>query len=202
MDIVMRQGASPPSSDRILAAAERVFAQEGYGQASLRRVIAAARVSTTAFYARFSSKEAVLEALVARLLADLHAAAVAELSHTRGVGEAIDRGVEVLVATLAPRRQLVRLALTEAAASDLVRPTLGDAYKRLAELLAVLLETPTRRGANTGRDFVSLAWAIVGALKMQIIRWAVFDQLDDVELTVALRASARSILPRSTRAHR
>ncbi len=58
-----------PSSDRILGAAEKVFARQGYGETSLRQLMAAARVSTTAFYARFDSKEAVLVALVDRLIA-------------------------------------------------------------------------------------------------------------------------------------
>jgi len=42
-----------PSAERILAAAEALFAKHGYAEVSLRQLIAGARLSTTAFYARF-----------------------------------------------------------------------------------------------------------------------------------------------------
>ncbi|MBS1120882.1 MAG: Bacterial regulatory protein, tetR family, partial [Deltaproteobacteria bacterium] len=73
--IVPVRRATKPSVDKILEAAEKVFAKHGYAVVSLRQLMAAARVSTTAFYARFDSKEAVMAALVTRLLGELYAAA-------------------------------------------------------------------------------------------------------------------------------
>src|SRR5262245_4103001 len=103
-----------PSADKILEAAERVFARHGYGESSLRQLIAEAQVSTTAFYARFDSKDAVLAALIARLLAELHAAATESLGEARTLEEGFEQGVGVLVRVLSGHRTIVRLALTEA----------------------------------------------------------------------------------------
>ncbi|HET6582721.1 MAG TPA: helix-turn-helix domain-containing protein, partial [Nannocystaceae bacterium] len=61
-----------PSHDAILATAERVFAERGFADTSLRELIAACGCSTTAFYARFATKDAVLEVLLRDLLVDLH----------------------------------------------------------------------------------------------------------------------------------
>ena len=72
--------AFKPSSDGILEAAETAFAKHGYNELSLRQLISASRVSTTAFYARFDSKEAVLAALTSRLFGELHADVTALLS--------------------------------------------------------------------------------------------------------------------------
>src|SRR4051812_21961818 len=49
-----------PTSDGILDAAELLFAERGFGNTSLRGLIEASRMSTTAFYSRFASKEEVL----------------------------------------------------------------------------------------------------------------------------------------------
>src|SRR5688572_28375731 len=85
--------SSKPSVDGILEAAERVFSRHGYGETSLRQLIAEAGVSTTAFYARFGSKEEVLDALVGRLLGALYAAATESLASAKGLEDGFDRGV-------------------------------------------------------------------------------------------------------------
>src|SRR4051812_47637973 len=96
--------AAKPSADRILSAAETLFANKGYGEVSLRQLIAAAGVSTTAFYARFDSKAAVLDILTERLFAELHAEAAVTFRNVRGFDEGIDRGVDLLVAKFGPRK--------------------------------------------------------------------------------------------------
>ena len=68
----MAKRAIKPSVDRILDAAESVLATQPYSEISLRTLMAAAQISTTAFYARFDSKEAVVAALTARLFTDLY----------------------------------------------------------------------------------------------------------------------------------
>jgi AcrR family transcriptional regulator len=188
-----------PSEDTILSAAERVFATKGYGACSLRDVLGAAECSTTAFYARFASKEAVLEALIERLLGDLHDAVAEQLPRAADLASGWDTGVDVLVATLAGRKGLVKIALTEAAMAPGPRAALRSAY----DLLAVLLADNLRRLADRGRiqlvDADALAWAIVGGLTMQVMRWSVFEELDDAALAESLRATARSLLPSQRR---
>jgi AcrR family transcriptional regulator len=186
-----------PSEDQILAAAERVFGERGYGDTSLRDLLSAAEVSTTAFYARFASKEAVLAELVQRLLVDLHDAAARALPRARDVATGWDEGVDLLVAALSGRRGLVRVALTDAARVPGPREALSGAYAMLAMLMAQQLSRQAARGRIDVADPEALAWAIVGAMKLQVVRWAVFEQLDDAQLADQLRRCARALLPKA-----
>ena len=171
-----------------------MFARRGYAHTSLRQLMAAARVSTTAFYARFASKEEVLGALVQRLLDELDARARRDLALAEGIEDGFRRGVEALVAVLAPQRELVRVALTEAAVSPAVSASLGARYAGLAALLSGRIGALARRGAVAVVDPDAVAWSLVGALHMQILRWAVYQQLDTDALVPALHAVAQAHL--------
>ena len=184
-----------PSSDRILDAAAKEFARRGYGDTSLRQLMASARVSTTAFYARFSTKESVLRQLVLNLLMELDSRARAELLRAEGLEDGFERGVDVLLEVLIPKREVVRVALTEGAASPLVAETLRNLYSALAALLANNIRGMARRGVAHDTNAEAIAWSLVGSLNMQVIRWAVYTELSDDELGPALRSVARALLP-------
>lgn len=187
--------AARPSHDRILAAAEAVFADKGFGATSIRDLLAAAECSTTAFYARFASKDAVLEALIRQLLGDLHDTAAEALGRTKDLQSGWDLGIELLVAALSDRKGLMKVALTEGATIPAARAALRDTYGLLAALLSSRLQKVAERRRIQIDDPEALAWAIVGALAMQITRWAVFETLDDTGLAGALSATARAVLP-------
>jgi AcrR family transcriptional regulator len=186
-----------PSHDAILAAAEALFAERGYADTSLRELIAACGVSTTAFYARFATKEAVLETLLRDLFVDLHDAAALALPSAKNPAQGFDKGVDLLVAAITHRRGLLRIALTEAASSSATRAVMREAYGMLAALLAGQIARLVARGRIDVADADALAWALVGALLMQVMRWAVFEELGDDELAEALRATSRTMLPAS-----
>jgi AcrR family transcriptional regulator len=187
--------ARRPNRDAILAVAERAFARDGYAGTSLRRLITEAGVSTTAFYARFPSKEAVLDALLGALLRDLYETAQRTLTDTGNLAQSFDAGVELLVRALEDRRPLVRVALTEGACSPTSRATMQAAFRLLADLLAARVKARAKRGKATGVDADAFGWALVGALHLQIVRWAVYEELDGEGLAHALRATARAMMP-------
>jgi AcrR family transcriptional regulator len=191
----MSRAAPKPSHDRILAAAERVFTEKGFGPSSLRDLLTAAECSTTAFYARFPSKDAVLEALIRQLLGDLHDTAADALARAKDPSAGWDLGVDLLVAALADRKGLMKVALTEGAMIPASRDALRDTYALLAALLSGRLQRLADRRRLEVVDADALAWAIVGALTMQVTRWAVFETLDDEGLGKALRATARALFP-------
>jgi AcrR family transcriptional regulator len=181
--------------EEILDAAERVFARQGYGETSLRQLMAAAEVSTTAFYARFDSKEAVLAALVERLLGSLYRAEMEALGAVRSMEEGIERGSEVMAEVLGPHRRLVAIAMTEAVSCAPVKRTLQRAYAGLMKLLAAQLEAAARAQGTTLPDPDTLSWAFVGALQFQVVRWSVFEDVGKNELAAALRDVARTFMP-------
>lgn len=185
-----------PSSDRILVAAEGLFATRGYSDVSLRQLIAAAGVSTTAFYARFPSKAAVLERLTESLFASLHLEAVALLRRARDLDDGIKRGVDLLVDHFSKRKPLVRLIISEAGSVPIVLLKRRQSYQMLATFLAHYLRALHERHTITCDDPETVAWALVGALEIQIVRWAVWGDLSDGQLTAALRMSAHAILPK------
>jgi AcrR family transcriptional regulator len=193
--------AQKPSSDRILESAERVFAEHGYAEVSLRQLMSAAGVSTTAFYARFDSKEAVMAALVTRLFGDLYAAAPSVLDRARDLDSGIDVGVDLLCDMFGPRRALVRIMLSEAGSAPAAVEARRRAYTLLVAFLAArvraLIERAKRRGPLANVDPDALAWALVGALEIQVVRWAVWNEIDLATLRTQLRSTARSILPGS-----
>src|SRR5688500_19612574 len=131
--------------------------------------MAAARVSTTAFYARFDSKEAVMAALTAQLFGELHAAAPNALDQVRDLPTGIDRGVDLLCDLFAPRRALVKIILSEAGSSPAAVEARRRAYGLLAAFLASRLATLVDRGRIELADPSSVAWALVGALEIQIV---------------------------------
>jgi len=186
--------AHKPSADRILEAAEATFAKHGYAQVSLRQLMTAAGMSTTAFYARFDSKEAVMAALVSRLFADLYAAAPAVLDRARDVDTGIEVGVDLLCDLFGPRQALVRMVLSEAGSVPAAVQARRSAYGLLAGFLAARI-----RHARFGTDPEAVAWALVGALEIQIVRWAVWKEIDLPMLRTQLRATARAMLPTTPR---
>jgi AcrR family transcriptional regulator len=184
-----------PDLDDILERAERVFARHGYGETSLRQLLAGMKISTTAFYARFGSKEDVLAALVGRMLADLATSTAGAISGAHTLEEGFDRGADALIRTLKDHRIVAKGALAEAAGAPTVRTTLAGAYTTLAGLLAARIQHLQQRGRIAPADAEALGWALVGALQIQVMRWAVFDELDDAGLARALRRGARALLP-------
>jgi AcrR family transcriptional regulator len=155
-------------------------------------------VSTTSFYARYRSKEEVLDALVRRLLEALYAVARETVGRSTSVEQGFELGVEMMCEVLKRHRVTVRLTLTEAASIEAVRQTLRASYSMLAGLLTSELAELVRRRA-VSVDPEGLAWAIVGALHLAVMRWAVFGDLDDEALLPALRHVARTLLPRTER---
>jgi AcrR family transcriptional regulator len=174
-----------------------VFARDGYSEVSLRQLMAAARVSTTAFYARFESKEQVFAALTTRLFGELHGAAPAVLAQARDLESGIELGVELMCDRFGPRKALVRLILAEAGASPAAVEARRRSYSLFAAFLAARFSALAGRKRIAVADPQALAWALVGALEIQILRWAVWDEIDLPTLRAQLRAAAHAILPRT-----
>lgn len=71
--------SKPETKQRILDAAEALFASEGYHATSLRGITAAAKVNLAAVNYHFGSKESLLEAVIMRRLGPLNEARLAQL---------------------------------------------------------------------------------------------------------------------------
>src|SRR3954463_16064866 len=69
--LAAQQARSTETSNRLLAAAEALFAEQSFDDTSVAEIAERAGVTTGAFYARFRDKEALLEVLEEQLYAAL-----------------------------------------------------------------------------------------------------------------------------------
>lgn len=182
------------SNDDVLDAAERLFGAQGYGDTSLRELISASKMSPTAFYARYRSKEAVLEALVARVLTAVFKITSGAFGQASTLEAGFDAGADSVVAGISEHKAVMKLLLTEAGSIPSLRATLHGAYGALANLVGSYLSKQATKGRATIEDPTSVGWSMVGAGQIHVIRWAVFEELDDEQLAHELRITARMLL--------
>ena len=71
------------TKSRILDTAERLFAQSGFDAVSLRNIIAAAKVNLAAVHYHFGSKQALVQAVIARRLRPINEERLAKLAEAR-----------------------------------------------------------------------------------------------------------------------
>ncbi len=96
------------TKDRILDAAERLFALRGYASTSLRKIISEAGVNLAAVHYHFHSKEALLDAVILRRAGPVNRERLEMLGQfEREAGESPAAVERVLEAFLAPPFRLV-----------------------------------------------------------------------------------------------
>jgi AcrR family transcriptional regulator len=105
---VPSDGAALDTKQRILDAAESLFAEHGVGSTSLRAIIAAAGVNSAAIHYHFGSKEGLIEALFGRLITPINEARLAALESLERRGALDHEGLlraflEPMVGARAPR---------------------------------------------------------------------------------------------------
>jgi TetR/AcrR family transcriptional regulator len=98
----------PTTADRILDAAEDLFAEKGYSATSLGDVADRVGIRSPSLYNHFKNKEALYEAVLERLLADF-SAPLAELDSGPVTSERIFRWLETIVRQHHANPNLARL---------------------------------------------------------------------------------------------
>lgn len=97
------------TKERILDAAERLFAERGYSATSLRSIVAAAGVNLAAIHYHFHSKEALLEAVIVRRAAPINEERLRLLAECRAAAGRRPPALEKLLeAFLAPTFRVAR----------------------------------------------------------------------------------------------
>ena len=131
--------ARQASREDVLDIAGRVFAERGFGETSLRQLISETGMSPTAFYARYPSKQAVLEALVQRVLSQIFMSTSTALARAKSVDQAVAGIGAVLQSAVVGHKPVIRLIMTEAPVLPAVRDALRGAYGGLAGLVSTYL---------------------------------------------------------------
>jgi AcrR family transcriptional regulator len=140
--------------ERILAATERLIAENGCPATTIEAIVKAAGVSSVTFYEHFAGKEACFVAAFDRAVEELRAAVPAELSRPDQAQEALGALLEAIDAE--PAR--ARLCFVEAQKGG---PRMRARYDEALDAAAAELDDPLGQGIAGG-----LAWLLRERLEL------------------------------------
>jgi AcrR family transcriptional regulator len=157
---------------RLLEAAERVFAELGYNDASIVKITEAAGVGQGTFYLYFQGKAEIFDELVRDLNRRVR----------RAMSEAAEQGPTRIESELRGFRAFFRFTAEHPALYRIIRQaefaspeTLQYHYDRIVEGYVAALEKAMDAGEVERRDPEVLAWALMGIgelIGMRYILWA------------------------------
>jgi AcrR family transcriptional regulator len=162
---------------RLLEAAEHVFAELGYHEASIVKITEAAGVAQGTFYLYFSSKQQIFDELVQDLNRRVrHAMAEgAATGKTRAESEVL--GFRAFFEFTAEHPALYRIIRQ----AEFVSPrSLRAHYDAIAEGYVVGLRSAMRRGEIANADPEVLAYALMGMGELLGMRWILWEGVDEV----------------------
>jgi len=162
---------------RLLEAAETVFAELGYHDASIVKITEAAGVAQGTFYLYFAGKQEIFEELVRDLNRRVrHAMARgAEAGRTRVEAELL--GFRAYFEFAAKNGALYRIIRQ----AEFVSPqTLHEHYDAIASGYVAALEAAMDSGEVARMDPQVLAWALMGMGELLGMRWIVWEGAGEV----------------------
>lgn len=155
-----------------MMAAEEVFAELGYHEASMDEVVRRSGVSKGAIYFHFVSKETLFFALVDRLADSLARSIQEAVAGRQGAVTKVDAALQRVFSTLARHRHLARILLARGVG---LGPTLDKrlmaAHQRFATLIKSYLDEAVADGSIPPLDTDLTAYAWLGAINEIIVRW-------------------------------
>jgi len=168
---------SSATRDRILDAAEVVFAEHGFAGAAMRDIAALVDLNAASLYNHFSGKQELYAAVLERGLLPMFEI-LEELALTDWTIERIDAIADTLVAHLAQRPQVPRLMLHESLAG-------GEHIQRLARdwlrpLYAQALKTVQKSRTMRGWDEAELPLLLMTFHHLLVGHFAVAPMLQEV----------------------
>jgi len=172
---------------RLLEAAEQVFADLGYHDASIVKITEAAGVSQGTFYLYFAGKQEIFDVLVEDLNTRLRHT-MSDASAKGGTRMEMERlGFEAFFRFTAEHPALYRVIRQ----AEFVSPKmLRLHYERLAEGYVEGLRQASDRGEITIGDPVVTAWALMAVGEMIGMRWILWGDTREVPPDVFREAMA------------
>jgi AcrR family transcriptional regulator len=162
---------------RLLEAAEQVFTDLGYHEASIVKIAEAAGVAPGTFYLYFSGKQGIFDEVVEDLNRRVRhtMAEAATRGQTRAEAERL--GFEAFFRFTAEHPGLYRVIRQAEFVSP---PALRLHYERIAGGYVRGLEAAMERGEIASGDPEVLAWALMGAGELIGLRWILWGDTDEI----------------------
>lgn len=166
---------------RLLDAAEDVFAELGYHDASIVRIVERAGVAQGTFYIYFRSKQEIFEELVADLNARLREAMSAAAGQGVDRLDAERRGFAAFFRFTGEHPALYRVIRE----GEFVAPAATHRhYERIVEGYVRALDAAMASGEVEPCDPTVLAWALIAVGQLVGMRWLVWDQKREIPAEV------------------
>ncbi|HTW10073.1 MAG TPA: TetR/AcrR family transcriptional regulator [Acidimicrobiales bacterium] len=162
---------------RLLDAAESVFAQLGYHEASIVKITEAAGVAQGTFYIYFESKQQVFEEVVRDLNQRVRQAMTSASAGAATRLEAERRGFAAFFKFTAEHPGLYRVIRQ----AEFVSPSsMAQHYERIISGYVPQLEAAMGSGQVARTDPTVLAWALVAVGELAGMRWILWDDARQV----------------------
>lgn len=167
---------------RILEAAETVFAEKGYHGAVVDDIIHVARTSKGGFYFHFPSKQGVFLALMDALAPKLMTAVERAIAYEETAAGKVDAALRTVLDQFARHRRLSKILLVEAMG-------LGHGFDekiveirgQFASMIQRYLDLAVAEGVVAPLDTTIAAYAWFGAINEVVIRWLVTSDPEPLE---------------------
>jgi TetR/AcrR family fatty acid metabolism transcriptional regulator len=171
--------------ERILEAAERLFAEKGFHETAMDEIVRAAKVSKGGVYFHFPSKEELFFALLDKLADALQREVQREITRRRGAVAKIQGALEVVLRTLTSQRHLAQIILRQGhgLGPSFERKRL-EIYSRFARLIKENLDEALAEGSIPPINTEITAYAWLGAINELVLRWIYTGQPDPLTQTL------------------
>jgi TetR/AcrR family transcriptional regulator, fatty acid metabolism regulator protein len=168
---------------RILDAAEEIFAEKGYHGTAVDDIVEGAQTSKGGVYFHFPNKQAIFLALVDALSPRLATAVERAIAGEQNAIAKIDAALHVVLTMFARHRRLSKILLVEAVGlGHGFDEKLMEVRGQFIKLIQRYLDEAVAEGAidSIDTDIVACAW--FGAINEVVVRWLVSnipENLDD-----------------------
>lgn len=168
--------------ERILEAAERLFAEKGFHETAMDEIVQAAHISKGGVYFHFPSKERLYFALLDRLAESLQRQVEREIARRRGAVEKVQGALEVVLRNLASKRRLAQILLRQGygLGPAFERKRL-EIYSRFAQLIQEHLDQAMADGSIPPLNTKITAYVWLGAINELVLRWLYTGQPDPLK---------------------
>jgi AcrR family transcriptional regulator len=168
-----RTGRAERTRANLLEAAEEVFAEQGFYQASIVKITERAGVAQGTFYLYFTSKQEIFEELVDDLNRRVRRTLAAAIAGAGSRVEAERAGLSAYLKFTAEHPTLYRIIHQ----ADIVSPAaMRRHYERLAKPYALGLKRAMDDGEIAPADPEVLAWALMAIGEMIGRRWVLWEE--------------------------
>ncbi|MBI1730705.1 TetR/AcrR family transcriptional regulator [Candidatus Acetothermia bacterium] len=158
--------------DKILNAAEHVFAEKGYHGTLVDEIAESSKTSKGAIYFHFPSKEEIFFALMDRFANAVIEDIKQTISKERGALNKIEASLEFVLQSLVKRKRLAKLLLIHGhGLGPVYEKKRLEIYDRFADVIELHLQEAVDDGSIPPLDVEITAHAWLGAISELVIRW-------------------------------